>query len=47
MVGLGLYSEGKAEMFADTLDIGCKRKAKVIVYSNFGLSHWVNYGAIY
>lgn len=29
-------------IFADTLDIGCERKAKVIDYSNFGPSSWVN-----
>ena len=37
----------KLMISADTLDIGCERKAKVIDYSNFGLSNWVNYGAIY
>lgn len=29
-------------ILADTLDIGCERKAKVIDYSNFGPSSWVN-----
>lgn len=41
------YILNKLLIFANAVDIGYKRKTKATEYSNWSLSNWMNYGAIY